>query len=257
MRKTLFSAATCLMMTPTIASADTIGFYVGAGNFDAEFSGSFRDADSAITRDIDVDDDLGFDKSSASYVYIAIEHPIPVLPNIKLARTELDQDGTSTIDETIEFDGKEYAATSVVDSSIDLTHTDVTLYYELLDNWVNLDLGLTIRQFDGGISISGTEQNSGLVETAQEDIDFPIPLIYLKAQFDLPLTGLYAAVDSNWIGYSGNIFFDAVGKIGYETDIGFGVEAGLRSITLEIDEEDEVEADMDFSGLYLAAHYHF
>lgn len=257
MKKTLLSAATCLMVAPTIASADTIGFYVGAGNFDAEFSGTFKDADSTISREIDVDDDLGFDESSASYVYIAIEHPIPVLPNIKLARTELDQDGSSTITETIEFDGQTYSANADIDSTIDLSHTDVTLYYELLDNWVNLDLGLTIRQFDGEISITGVPQGSTVEETAQEDIDFPVPLLYVKAQFDLPLTGLYAAVDGNWIGYSGNIFFDAVGKIGYETDIGFGVEAGLRSITLEIDEEDEVEADMDFSGLYLAAHYHF
>ncbi|MCG8669463.1 MAG: TIGR04219 family outer membrane beta-barrel protein [Pseudomonadales bacterium] len=255
MRKLLVCAATCGLMLPSLAAADTIGFFIGAGTFDAEFSGSFKDGDAdVIEREIDIESDLGLDDSSASYLYVAIEHPLPALPNIKLARTELDQTGRSTIEESIEFDGKEYSADTEIESKIDLSHTDFTLYYELLDNWVNLDLGLTIRQFDGEISLSG--EISGSEETAQEDIDFPVPLLYFKGQFDLPFTGLYAAVDGNWIGYGGNVFFDAVGKIGYETSIGFGVEAGLRSITLEID-EDDVEADMDFSGLFLAAHYHF
>ncbi|MCG8317429.1 MAG: TIGR04219 family outer membrane beta-barrel protein [Pseudomonadales bacterium] len=256
MKKKLIIAATCLLTVPSIAAADTLGIFVGAGNFDAEFSGTFKNSDTGERR-IDLETDLGLDESSASYIYIAFEHPIPVLPNIKLARTELDQSGRSQLTEEIVFDGKTYAANVEVDSVIDLSHTDVTLYYELLDNWVNFDLGLTIRQFDGEISITGTESSSGTVQTASEDVDFPVPLIYGKAQFDLPLTGFYAAVDANWIGFGGNIFFDAVGKVGYETDIGFGVEAGLRSITLEIDDEEDVEADMDFSGLFLAAHYHF
>lgn len=254
MKKTLLTAATCLLTLPSIAAADTIGFFVGAGTFDAEFSGTFKNSDTN-GEDIDLEDDLGLDDDSASYIYIAIEHPIPVLPNIKLARTELDQSGTNTIDRNIEFDGVTYTVGATVESDIDLSHTDVTLYYELLDNWVNLDLGLTVRQFDGEIKLVG--ESGGSTQTAQEDLDYPIPMLYAKGQFDLPFTGLYAAVEGNWIGYSGNVFFDAIGKIGYETSIGFGVEAGLRSITLEIDDEDDVEADMDFSGLYLAAHYHF
>ena len=38
------------------------------------------------------------------------------------------------------------------DISLDLTHTDATFYYELLDNVVDLDLGLLRRLFDGEAS---------------------------------------------------------------------------------------------------------
>lgn len=256
MKRKLITAAACLLALPSVAAADTLGIFVGAGNFDAEFSGTFKNSDTGERR-IDLESDLDLDDSSASYVYIAFEHPIPVLPNIKLARTELDQSGRNELEEEITFDGKTYSVDTEVESVIDLSHTDITLYYELLDNWVNFDLGLTIRKFDGEISITGRADGFDDEQTAKEAVDFPVPLIYGKAQFDLPLTGLYASVDANWIGYGGNVFFDAVGKVGYETAIGFGVEAGLRSITLEIDDEEDVEADMDFSGLFLAAHYHF
>ena len=256
MKKTLITAAACLLTAPTMASADTLGIFVGAGSFEPEFSGTFQNSDTSTTiGDIDLEEDLGLDDDSATYVYIAIEHPIPVLPNIRLARTDMEQKGASTLTRDIEFDGKTYSANTTIESIIDLSHTDATLYYELLDNWVNLDLGLTVRQFDGKLQISG--DISGTTETASEDLDFPMPLLYAKAQFDLPLTGLYVAAEGNFIGYGGNSFLDATGKIGYETSLGFGVEAGLRSITLEIDDEEDVEADLEFSGMYLAAHYHF
>lgn len=256
MKKTLITATTCLLALPSVASADTVGLFVGAGSFKPEFTGSFQNSDTNTTiGEIDLEDDLGLDEDTASYFYIAIEHPIPVLPNIRLARTDMEQKGTSTLTRSIVFDGKTYSANTAVESIVDLSHTDLTLYYELLDNWVNLDLGLTVRQFDGKLQISG--DIAGTTETASEDLDFPMPLLYAKAQFDLPLTGLYVAAEGNFIGYGGNSFLDATGKIGYETSLGFGVEAGLRSITLEIDDEDDVEADMEFSGMYLAAHYHF
>ncbi len=258
MKKALLSAAACLLVSPTVVHADMLGFFVGAGVFDAEFSGSFKNTGNLlIDRDIDVANDLGLDDSAASYVYVAFEHPVPLIPNIKLARTELDQDGSSTLTNTIEFDGQVYAANTALDSKIDLSHTDATLYYEILDNWVNLDLGLTLRKYDGEVAITGVTQGTTQIETAQQDIDFTIPLFYAKAQFDLPFTGLYVAADGNWIGCSGNMLFDATGKIGYEASIGFGVEAGIRSMAVELDDKENLEADLEFSGLFLAAYYHF
>ena len=259
MKKTLITAA-CLLAAPTVASADTLGFFAGAGTFDPEFSGTFQNSDTSDNvGEIDLEDDLGLDDDTATFFYVALEHPVPLLPNIRLARTDMEQKGTSTLERTIEFDGNTYNAGVDVESVVDLSHTDFTLYYELLDNWVNLDLGLTVRQFDGQLSVSGdVDPGPGTtIETAQEDLDFPVPLLYAKAQFDLPFSGFYAAVDGNFIGYGGNSFLDATGKIGYETSVGFGVEAGLRSISLEIDDEEDVEADLEFSGMYLSAFYHF
>lgn len=237
---------------PCTSQADTVfGIYVGGGSQKFDFTGEFEDADlSSDVGEIDLDDDLGLSDESGNYLYIAIEHPIPVLPNIMLASTTAEQDASSTINRTIEFDGGEFNAGDEVDSTIDISHIDATFYYELLDNWVNLDLGLTLRQFDGEISLESS------TDSAQEDLDFTAPLLYGKAQIDLPLTGLYVAASGNWIGSGGNAFLDSMAKVGYESSIGLGVEAGYRNISIKVD-EDDLEADLAFSGVYAAATFHF
>jgi len=236
---------------PYTAQADTVlGVYVGGGTQTFDFSGDFRD-ETTLNNEVDLEDDLGLGEESGTYVYVAIEHPIPFLPNVLLSSTELEQSGSSTITRDIVFDGETYTANSPVESTIDLSHIDATFYYELLDNWVNLDLGLTVRQFDGEIMLESVAAG-----TAQEDVDFAVPLLYGKAQFDLPLTGLYVAASGNWIGAAGNTFLDSIAKVGYESSIGLGVEAGYRNITVKID-EDDLEADLGFSGIYAAATFHF
>ncbi len=228
------------------AQADTIfGVYAGGGTQNFDFTGDFED-DSSIS-DIDLEDDLNLSDESGTYVYIAIEHPVPFLPNVLLTSIEIDQSGSGIV--TQRFDGVTFSG--VVDSTVDLSHADATFYYELLDNWVNFDLGLTVRKFDGEVKLV-----SATAGTAQEDIDYTIPLLYGKARFDLPLTGVYVSASGNWIGIGSNKFLDSMVTIGYESTIGLGLEAGYRNITLSID-EDDFEADFVLSGIFAAATFHF
>lgn len=238
---------------PYNAQADTIfGVYAGGGSQKFDFTGDFEDTDlPSSVGNIDLEDDLSLSDSSGTFFYIAIEHPIPVLPNLLVYSTEIDQSETSTVTRTIRFDNSTFTSGTAVDSNIDLSHVDATFYYELLDNWVSLDLGLTIRKFDGEVELV-----SATAGTAQEDIDYTIPLLYGKAQFDLPLTGLYVAASGNWVGAGSNNFLDSIVKIGYESTLGLGLEAGYRIINLEVD-EDDLEADFGFSGIYGAATFHF
>ena len=252
MKKSLIPLILGLALPYSAAQADTIfGVYAGGGTQKFDFTGDFEDTDfSSAVGDIDLEDDLNYGDSSGTYVYIAIEHPVPFLPNVLLMSTELDQSETSEITRTISFDDETFTAGTEVDSTIDLSHVDATLYYELLDNWVNLDLGLTIRKFDGEIKLVSSTGN------AQEDIDFTIPLLYGKARFDLPLTGLYVSASGNWIGAGSNSFLDSIVTVGYESTIGLGLEAGYRNISLSID-DDDFEADLAFSGIFAAATFHF
>ena len=230
------------------AQADTIfGVYAGGGTQKFDFTGDFED-DAVSGTEIDLEDDLGISDESGTYVYIALEHPIPFIPNILLTSIEIDQSASGNLQET--FNGVTFNEN--VESTVDLSHTDATLYYELLDNWVNLDLGLTIRKFDGEIKLVSTTST----KSAQEDIDYTIPLLYGKARFDLPLTGVYVSASGNWIGIGSNKFLDSMVTVGYESTIGLGLEAGYRNITLSID-EDDFEADLGFSGIFAAATFHF
>ncbi len=246
MKKRLIPLILGLALPYSAAQADTIfGVYAGGGTQNFDFTGDFED--DSTSGDIDLEDDLNLSDESGTYVYIAIEHPIPFLPNVLLTSIEIDQSGSGTVTQT--FDGVDFSG--AVDSTVDLSHTDATFYYELLDNWVNLDLGLTIRKFDGEVKlVSATEG------TAQEDIDYTIPLLYGKARFDLPLTGVYVSASGNWLGAGSNSFLDSMVTVGYESTIGLGLEAGYRNITLSVDESD-FEADMGFSGIFAAATFHF
>ena len=241
------------------AMADTVfGLYAGAGVIDFDTKGSLTDlkrSDPTAAESIDFKNDLGISGDNANYYYLAIEHGIPILPNVKIARTDYTEDATSKLTRNISIDGQTIPANSDVRTNLDLSHTDLTLYYEILDNWVNLDLGVTARNFDGGLKVVGS--NSGIVVTATQDLGFTVPLLYGKAQIDLPLTGLYVAGEGNWIGYSGSHFYDVWAKVGYTFAFGLGVEAGYRRIQLTIDDVQDINGDLTIDGNYLAATYHF
>lgn len=236
-----------------LSYADTLfGLYVGGGSIDYDLSGDFTDLEDGGTA-VDFEDDLGLEGDAGNYLYITIEHGIPILPNIRVARSEIEESARSVLSRNITFDGITFPTGTPINSHFDVSHYDFTFYYKLLDNWVNLDLGLTARKFDGELSAS-----SPLVSgTASETLDFTAPLLYGKAQFDLPLTGLYVGVEGNWIGVGGAQLYDLWGKVGYTFAFGLGLEAGMRKMALELDDVEDLDADVTLDGTYLAATFHF
>ena len=238
-------AAALLSLTPAVALADVVGFRIGANAWAQTYEGDVQ----AGPASIDIEDQLGYDDDTGYSAYLQLEHPLPLLPNIMLQRTELDSDANGTL-EGVEFEGIVYDGE--VRSSIDLSHTDVTLYYEILDNWVNLDLGLTGRVFDDGVSI--TDVNTGL--KGDLDIDYVIPLVYAEARFDLPLSGLSFGIQGNAISYDDDTLYDAKFNLGYTFAFGLGVEAGYRLIDFDYDDDDET-ADVNFDGVYAGLYWDF
>ncbi|MGK0498387.1 MAG: outer membrane protein [Oceanicoccus sp.] len=231
--------------------ADTVGFQVGANIWQQSFSGKVL-ADSNSTNTIDIEDDLAYDDEQASNFYVALEHPIPLLPNIRLAQTEIDVSEASTFNRNIDFDGEIYNVNEEITSSSDLSHTDVTLYYELLDNWISLDVGITARIFSEGFNIQSLTTSSGF------ELDETLPLVYLATKFDLPLSGLYVGAHANVISYDGNSIVDYSINLGYETKLGLGIEAGFRSLKLDYEEDsDDEAADITIDGGYVGLFYHF
>jgi outer membrane protein len=244
--KKLTIAATLALISP-FAAADTIfGIYAGAGQWQADYSGNAGDPS------IDVEA-LGLKDSDNNYYYLALEHPVPLIPNIKLQKVDISSSQTAVINQTFDIDGTTFVIGSEVISDFDLSHVDATLYYELLDNWVNLDVGLTIRKFDGYVTANTAD---GQVSESV-DLDEAIPMLYAKAQFDLPFTGFSAGLEGNAVNYSGNSLTDYSAKIHYMFDsaLDIGIEAGYRQMSLDIDED--VTADITLEGPYVALLFHF
>ncbi len=248
MKLSSFSMAlglTLSTLAPT-AFADTIfGIYAGAGQWTSDYSG--KAGDPAVTAK-----DLGFTDSDNSFFYVAIEHPIPVLPNIKLLHQEIKSSQSATLDQVFGLGDVNF--TGEINSDFDLSSNEATLYYELLDNWVNIDFGVTLRQYDGYLKAE-TENNSA---SENVDLDVAIPLVYGKFQFDLPLSGLSVAVEANMIKYQDNQLMDYNAKVAYLFDsvLDLGLEAGYRKLSLKVD-DDDIQTNLDLDGPYVGAMLHF
>ena len=226
-------------LLPTLAQADTIlGWRMGANVWQQNYSGDVQSGPSKI----DIEDDLGYDEETGYNLYVSLEHPIPLLPNILLQRTQIDADASGNV-VGFEFEGIIYSGD--VNSTLELTHTDATFYYEPLDNWVNLDVGVTARVFENGVSI--TDVTTGL--TGELDIDYVIPLVYAQARFDLPFSGLSLGVEGNAISYDDDTLYDVKLNLAYEFAFGLGIEAGYRAFDLDYDDNDEF-ANLTIEGAY-------
>lgn len=249
-------------LTGQYAIADTIfGIYAGAGSWQGEYSGEVGAPATTTT-------DLGMDDENNSFFYIAIEHPVPLLPNIKVQHNKIESNQTGTLGNDFSLDTArslslggsgastaKFPAGSSVTTDFDLSHTDATLYYEVLDNWLNLDLGVTLRKYSGYL-----EAKSAL-SSERIDLNLSTPLLYGKLQFDLPFTGFSAGVEGNYVAHLGlsddSNLAEYTAKIGYQFDsaLDLGIEAGYRSVTMDIN--DDVNTDIELKGPYIAATFHF
>ena len=239
-------AAACLAAFASPAAADSIvGVHAGAGIWRAGPGGNIG----VVAVDVD---SLGLSSESNAYVYVAVEHPIPTLPNVKLQHTRLGTSGEGVLTRQFRLEDVEFSVGESVSTELDLTHTDVVMYYELLDNAVSLDLGGTLRVFNGharAASRSGTLSES-------VGIDLFLPMVYGRALVELP-GGFAVNAQANFIGYGGNSLQDLSAHIAwaYDAAADLGVEVGYRRLALELD--DDTETDVALSGPYVAVSLHF
>lgn len=239
-------AGSYLLVMGQIAMADTLGIYLGAGTWNQDYSGDLL---------LWQTDALNVSGDSGSTLYVKFEHPVPVLPNIKIATAEISDSGVADV----VYPGP---LTLNTDTTIDLSHTDLTFYYEIIDTGMDLDLGLTFRKFDGEITQIADIAGTLTPLATNTDITATIPMLYLSFRVDLPLTGFYLGADANALSISGNGFVDYSAMIGWTTSAAIvadiGVEAGVRSFSVKADTQ-KLDLDLDFEtdGVFLRVVAHF
>ena len=232
-----------LTATPLLATADIAGLYAGTGVWQSSPTGTLGNTS------ISLENTLNFDEENSNYFFIALEHPIPLLPNLRLTRTDLEWAGQGVVSAGTSLDEVVFPSDQAVAADLDLSHTEVTFYYEILDNIVDLDLGLTERLFDGEASLIGATQQERV------ELDAVIPMLYGRAGIDLPFTGLSAALSGNWVNVNDVSLTDWSAEVNYDFKIAPTLEAGLsigyRSMLIEIDDQDELQSDAEFDGLFI------
>ncbi len=155
-----------------------------------------------------------------------LEHPVPLVPNIRLDYTS-----------DLTFSG--------LGSDVSLKQMDVTPYYEILDNIVDLDIGITAKTISG--KIKNTDQSFNAV----------IPMGYVAAAVMLPGTGLSVDGSVKYISFSGDSLTDARVKASWDIVAGLQVHAGYRYESLQLDKRFDITTNATFKGPFVGLGYKF
>ena len=259
-----------LTLTALLASstlyADIIGGEISLGMYSHSPSGSasYTLPSQLPNPAIDLEDDMGWDDETDIILKAYFEHPVPFFPNVKVAYSNFSHAGQGIVEgfswgSIIDLNGE-------IDTSLDFQMYDLTLYYELLDNVVEVDAGLTLRYLDGDIAVR-TLANVDLpllpslsAELLNESTNFDlwIPMLYGKARFNIPSTDISLQLEANAISYEETTFYDYELSVRYTLAMGLGLEGGYKSIHL--DSEDLYSGlviDMDSAGPYAAVIWNF
>lgn len=251
MRLTKLAMACALLGTATCAHADTVfGVYAGAQGWDMSTSGGFAD-ESTITN-------FNFDSKTNNAIYIAVEHPIPFVPNVKVNRTQLDTNGNTLLTTSFTFGDELFTVDSNVATSIDMTTTDFVLYYELFDNdLVSFDLGVNAKHVDGTLLV--TDQQANL--SGQEDFSGIVPMGYSRLEVGLPFTGLGAYAEGSYLAIDDSTISDFQVALTYSfiesLALDMTLQIGYRDMTVELDDLDDVYSDLAFDGAFAGIELHF
>ncbi len=109
------------------------------------------------------------DSEVSPFLNIRVEHPVPLIPNFRFYFDSFDYsaDLKNSNMGLVDFSSKEQVG---------------TLYYEILDNYVSLDLGLSVRQIKTELALTGGAQSNS------DDFSVVIPTVYASAEFAVPTT---------------------------------------------------------------------
>jgi len=251
MRQTLISVLVASLI-PALSAADILGVRVGANYWNYDIGGTARDQTRDSANNIDVNKDLGYDDGSLGHYYISLEHPVPLLPNVRISKTDIDEDANGRLTNTVVYGDIIFQADEDVSSKVELDQTDITLYYSLLDNVVNLDLGLNAKYIDSKARITGAVSG-----TQNADISGWVPMAYAGVGADLPLTGLSISADGAYVKYQSSSFYDLTVRATYTSPWFVGADVGYRKIKLDLDDFDDSYADVEFDGPYAGLFVHF
>ncbi len=251
----LLAAITLLVASAGVSQqviADTLfGVHAGIFIWQPDVAGTVGQA----SNNFDFSSEFSEGDSEGGSAYVAVEHFIPLIPNVMVRRTAIDWTGNSdsasgTLGGLINLSGN-------IDATLDINMTDATLYYELLDNWVTIDVGLTARRIDGTVSL--TETATSLSDQAA--LDYTIPMLYAHTRFDLPFSGLAFGIRGNGIGFEDNTLLDLEAYLHLEMDLfptlDVGIQGGLRRLSLDIADVDDWTSDATIEGAFVGLTLHF
>lgn len=276
MKKIAFAAMLAVLMTANV-QADTVGLYLGGQIWHSETSGAFGEKN-ALT-DFNLKNEL-----QANY-FIAIEHPLPFLPNVRISSTTLDTSGKTNSAQAFSFSGSDFIANDLITANYDASYVDYTFYYELLDNRsLSFDLGLTARDFNGDVVVTGTtttvtgliilsdteqemeaehftETTTSVTPTGSIEIDVVEPMLHVASSIYLPLKGLSLIGEGDFSLIGDHSLYNYQLGLSYglvdNMTMDLSLNLGYKVVKMEFEDLDDLYTDLEFKGVFVGATAHF
>jgi len=202
----------------------------------------------SLGTEFNIKDDLGISDSNTYSVeaFAGIGNH-----NLTLSYTPLDYLGSRTIAKDINFNNKNYAAGSSVNTDLRLKMFDAEYRYNLLD-FENVLAGFSINLLGKIKYLDGeVKMNSSTIGEKKQTFAVPIPMIGAGVHIGLIAKLLEARAKAAGIGYSGNYFVDALADVAVTPFPFMRLSAGYRYMKIKIDNVSDTYGDMDFYGPYL------
>ncbi len=224
----------------TVANADLSRIEMGAGSWlNTPSGGGVTSSDS--DRLLRLDGEYQSDESASGefYFWMLIKQPVPVVPNIRLEYTTIEDQGKTTGT----HDGDSY---DNEDTDIRIRQYDLVGYYNLLDNtaWTTLDLGLDLKVISSRANIDSKDY------TYKDSM--VIPLLYARTRVDVPATNIGFEADVKYITDGDSTMYDIRAKVDYSFDFAMtrpALELGYRMQKFDIDDHG-TKMDLDYGGIY-------
>lgn len=222
----------CIFCSNTV-QADFIGLYADASHW--FYHGATHSQRSDLQSDFATD--------NALQLSLAFEHPLPLIPNAKVKYSQLD----STADQN--------PATLTTDYT-KLTQSNYLLYYEVLDTFIHLDLGVGLTHLDGELNLF-TPNSAELYK-----LNTNAGTVYLQAGLQLPFTGLSTKTELTLSRSSNATIKDLQAEVQYNFLrksylVDLGAKLGYRYMTVDLDFPEQSLVKQDFKGPYVGLNLHF
>jgi outer membrane protein len=256
-RVTVLGLGSILLFAGSSKAGPSIDFEISVGAIQQKPSGyvSYKPASDIVDR-IDLKNDARIGDKTQPWARLKFEHPIPIIPNIKLAYMPVKFEGGGTLTQNIKWGNFTFALNTDYNLSVKLDRVDATLYYNLpfiktaTAGKLDIELGLNVRtiMFEG--KLQGTV-TGGVAVSESASITLPIPMGHLASEIR-PINQLSLLGEFNYIGYGKNAYYD------YRAGLRLSpvraplkpfVEIGYRHEKLKLDVED-VKTDINIKGPY-------
>ena len=249
-----------LLLVLANAQGDGLGAEVGVASWHPSMSGDFQYGETKL----DLNDNLGLgDKKTNKFYYALLDHPIPIIPNIKIIKTNINITGSKTNNLAINFADFTYNTGIKIDTKLYMDQTDYILYYRLSDGilipFVHLSVGLAAKHLNGQLSLT-----SKIDGEHKKDFDFYIPMGYGRIKIDtasfLPIIPLDLEYEILKISALNNSFTDEKYGVSMTVPIVIGFDvvlsAGMRKQDITID-VDKIKANIKNEGYYFGGSFNW